>query len=170
MNDEQKTCLWISIAVIVLMAIFPPTPHGCYYRALYGGFGRDKEVKPLGHVFHPGYTFLLVTEASNIGLGKLIVQWAVVALITGVLIYKHKGKKDNKRQEICLLIGITIIVLMAIFPPAGKGLAFFFAAKSEEIEYAQLLIQCSVVGAITAGLIYTLRDKKDKKQKDKQKQ
>ena len=99
----------------------------------------------------------------------MFLQWAVAAVVTGGLIYAFKDKKDNKKQKICLLIGIVVIVLMAIFPPANKGLAFFFTAKSQEIKYAQLLIQCIVVAAITAGLIYALRDKKDKKQKDEQK-
>jgi glucose uptake protein GlcU len=166
------------MAVILLMAAFPPTQHGTYYRALFGGFGRDKEVKPLGHVFHPGYTFLLVTEASNIGLGKLIVQWAVVALITGAFIYKYKGKKDNKRQEICLWIGIATIVLMGIFPPVDKPVpvgkliewSVFFTAKSWEIEYATLFGQWSIVGALTGGLIYAYKDKKRKESGGEEKQ
>jgi len=175
MNDEQKTCLRIGIAVIILMAIFPPTPLGCYYRALYGGFGPKKEEPPIvDYIFHCGYTFLLTAlltaKTSNIGFGKLIVQWAVTALVTAALIYTHKAKKDNKRQRICLLIGIVVIVLMAIFPSVDKGIGFFFTAKGGEIEYAQLLIQCSAVAVITAGLIYTLRDKKNVKLKNKQKQ
>jgi glucose uptake protein GlcU len=112
----------------------------------------------------------LVTEASNIGLGKLIVQWAVVALITGALIYKYEGKKDNERQEICLWIGIATIVLMGIFPPVDKPVpvgkliewSVFFTAKSWEIEYATLFGQWSIVGAITGGLIYAYKDKKHK--------
>jgi hypothetical protein len=170
MNDEQKTCLWIGIAVIALMAIFPPTPHGCYYRALYGGFGPKKEEPPIvDHIFHCGYTFLFTAKTSK-AFDKLFVQWAVVALITAGLIYTHKAKEDNKKQRICLLIGTAVIVLMAIFPPADKRLAFFFTAKAEEIEYTQLLIQCSVVAVITAVLFYTLRNKKDKKLTANQKQ
>ncbi|MHC4572211.1 MAG: hypothetical protein ACYS0C_09090 [Planctomycetota bacterium] len=72
MNDKQKTCLWSGIAVIVLMAIFPPTPHGCYYRALYGGFGPKKEEPPIvDHIFHCGYTFLFTAETSK-AFDKLI--------------------------------------------------------------------------------------------------
>jgi len=76
----------------------------------------------------------------------------------------------NDKQKTCLRIGIAIIALMAIFPPAVKRLASFFTAKAEEIEYAQLLVQCIVVAAITTGLIYTLRDKRDKKPTANQKQ
>jgi len=167
MNDEQKTCLWIGIAVIVLMAIFPPTRRGAVrYPAGIRHPGRPQEILWV----KPGYTLLFAAKVSEIGFGKLFLQWAVAAVVTAALIYTHKTKKDNKKQKICLLIGIVVIVLMAIFPPAGKGLAFFFTAKAEEIEYAQLLIQCSVVSAITAGLFYTLRDKKDKKLSDNQKQ
>jgi len=66
----------------------------------------------------------------------------------------------NDEQKTCFWISIAVSTLMAIFPFADKGLGFFFTAKAEEIEYAQLLIQCSVAAGITADLIYTLRDKK----------
>lgn len=186
MNTKQKIYLWVGITVIAIMGIFPPTPHGYYYEAHYGGFGPNKEeqMKPLGHSFHSGYTSLFTAKASEIALGKLIVQWSVVAVVTGGSIYSFKGKKDNKKQKICLWIGIAVIVLMAIFPPVDKRIisvysrtnrglvpdyktikyAFFFTAKSQEIEYRILFGQWCIIGAATIGLIYTFRDRKPKGQ------
>jgi hypothetical protein len=96
-NRKQKNCLLIGIAIIVLMAIFPPTPEGCYYRPLYGGFGPNKEerMKPLDYTFHCGYTFLFTAKTSEIAFNKLFVQWAVVAVITAGLMYTLRDKKDK---------------------------------------------------------------------------
>ena len=87
-------------------------------------------VQLLFYIFHSGYTFLLTAKTSNIEFGKLIVQWAVAALVTAALIYTHKTKKDNKKQKICLLVGITIIVLMAIFPPADKRIISGYSRRN----------------------------------------
>jgi len=101
MNKKQKYCLWIGIVVIVLMGIFPPTRRGYFYKDHYGGFGPNKEerMKPLDYSFHSGYTFLFSAEVSDIGFGKLIVQWAVVAVVTGGLIFTFGDKKDEKSKD-----------------------------------------------------------------------
>lgn len=101
MNREQKICLWVGIVVIVLMGIFPPTRRGFIYEAHVGGLRHSKEerIEPLDYSFHLGYTFLLTAEVSDIGFGKLIVQWAVVAVVTGGLIYKFRDKKDKKLKD-----------------------------------------------------------------------
>ena len=73
-----------------------------------------------------------------------------------------------------LWIGITLIVLMGIFPPASKTIwsggdykvlnyyAVLLDIRSEDIEYGKLLIQWSIVGAITGDLFVTLKDKEPK--------
>jgi hypothetical protein len=81
--------------------------------------------------------------------------------VTGGLIYRFKDKEDNRRQKICLWAGLAVIVLMGTFPPVGKGIAFFFKVKSQEIKYATLAVQWCMVGAITGSLIYAFKDKKD---------
>ncbi len=53
-------------------------------------------MKPLGYTFHCGYTFLFTAETSNIAFNKLIMQWAVAALVTAGLIYTLRDKKDKK--------------------------------------------------------------------------
>ncbi len=99
----------------------------------------------------------------------------------------------NKKQKICLWAGIAVIVLMGIFPstrrgyepavrippgirpppgitpqpiyvkPAHYGYTFLLTAKTSEIGFDKLFVQWAVAALVTAGLIYTLRDKKDKK-------
>lgn len=189
-NDEQKIRLWLGICVIVLMGIFPPTPRGyCPAVRIPAGIRYPGRPQEIIHYEPPhfGYTFLFTVKTSDIGFGKLVVQWAVVAVVTAGSIYSFRDKKDNKKQKICLWIGIAVIVLMGIFLPVGKRIisshsrtnrglvpdyktikyAFFFTAKSQEIEYGKLFGQWSIVGAVTGGLIYAFRDKK---LKDEQKQ
>ena len=100
MNDRQKICLWLGIAVIVLMGIFPPTPRGWYYRALYGGIRRENGEPPIvDHIFHCGYTFLFTAKESEISLNKLIIQWGIVGAVTFGLIYTFRDKKAKDEQK-----------------------------------------------------------------------
>ena len=93
MNDRQKICLWLGIAVIVVMGIFPPTRRGAVrYPAGIRHPGRPQEILWV----KPGYTFLFTAKASEIGFDKLFLQWAVAAVVTGGLIYAFKDKKDQK--------------------------------------------------------------------------
>ena len=99
-NERQKRCVWVGIAVILLTAVFPPTRRG--YEpggSIPPGIRPPPGVSPTPIYVKPphyGYTFLLSAEVGEIGFGKLILQWAVVALITGAFIYKYK---DKKRKE-----------------------------------------------------------------------
>ena len=173
LNRKQKTVLRIGIAVIVVMGIFPPTRRGyCPAVRIPAGIRHPGRPQEIIHYEPPhfGYTFLLIAKISDIGFGKLLVQWIMVAVVTGGSIYTFKDKKDNKKQKNCLWIGIAVIVLMGIIPPVDKGTNFFFAAKSEEIEYVKLFIQWIIVGAITVGLIYAFRDQKEKRLKADQNQ
>ena len=102
MNRKQKVCMWVGIGVFVLMGIFPPTRRGycpavTYWPGLIqpGVPRRPLWVKPA----HYGYTFLFSAEVSDIGFGKLIVQWAVVAVVTGGLIFTFGDKKPKDEQK-----------------------------------------------------------------------
>jgi len=92
MNKKQLTVLWIGIAAIVLMGIFPP------WQVMEGGRGAF------------GYCFILRPPGSSqstsiarfwrwrVCLGRLdtsclFIQWAMVAMITGGLIITLKDKK-----------------------------------------------------------------------------
>ncbi len=184
-NKKQITYLWIGIAVIALMGIFPPTRRG-YRPAMtyYSGLVRRGEgPQPIGHKrAHYGYTFLFSAEASDIALNKLIIQWGIVGAVTFGLIYIFRYEKP-KKQKFCLWAGIVVVALMGIFPPTPPGMpprplisgksphyTFFFSAKASDIALNKLVIRWGIVGAVTFGLIYTFRDKKARKSKDEQKE
>lgn len=81
MNKIQKITLWAGIIVIVAMGLFPPVELGTFRR---GGGGGTRIP----------YEFLY--EAENIKFTKLLIQWFIVAVITGGLIVCFKGEKDKK--------------------------------------------------------------------------
>lgn len=99
-NKKQKNCLLIGIAIIVLMAIFPPTQRGyCPGGPIPPGIRPPPGItpKPIYVIpAHYGYTFLFTAKVSEIAFHKLFVQWAVVAVITAGLIYTLRDKKDVK--------------------------------------------------------------------------
>ncbi len=80
MNWIQKTFLWIGIAVIVIMGIFPP-----WAMSGQGAFAPE------------GYSFILnpPTELCHINTSRLYVQWTMVAVVTGGLILTFKNNKKN---------------------------------------------------------------------------
>ena len=88
MNWKQKICLWVGIAVIVAMGIFPPVYHHTVF-----SWSNGPTVRP------PKYEFLLTATGSAIEYSKLFVQWAIIAVITGGLIYTFKDKKDEKVED-----------------------------------------------------------------------
>ena len=81
MNRKQRKCLWIGIAVFVLMGLFPP----CY------GPGRGESA----------YTFLFLPLIEGdtywrIDMHRLCVQWAIVAVLTGRLLLTFHEKKKTR--------------------------------------------------------------------------
>jgi len=77
----------------------------------------------------------------------------------------------NKQQKTILWIGITFFVLAGLFPPQmyptdgggyiDRGYSFIFAiARRYRIDAPKLLIQWSIIAAVTGGLLVTLRDDK----------
>ena len=71
MSKTQLKILWIGMVIFVLMGLFPPkeynTPEGSHA---------------------DGYGFIFTVD--NIDFSRLIVQWAIVAVVTGGLIYSIK--------------------------------------------------------------------------------
>jgi len=63
MTKTQLKVLWIGIAIFVLMGLFPPT----------------------GSSYFPPYDFILT--GANVDVCLLCIQWAIVAVVTGGLIY-----------------------------------------------------------------------------------
>jgi hypothetical protein len=84
----------------------------------------------------------------------------------------------NRKQMICLWIGIAVFVLMGIFPPwiVHSGIVqridgyhlILRPPESDEwywyplLNTSYLYIQWTIVAVITVGLCYTLRDKNPK--------
>jgi hypothetical protein len=75
MNRTQLKVLWIGIGLIVLMGLFPP--------------GRG------------GYRFILDTR--SVSLGHLCIEWALVVVVTGGLIYSLKFDPELMLKIPCLL-------------------------------------------------------------------
>lgn len=96
MNWKQKICLWIGIAVIVLMGLFPPWVF--QVKSTY-----VNELVDAGYAFitnPPHYLFRGdIKIGASIELARLAVQWAIVAVITGGLIVTLADKKDKKPKE-----------------------------------------------------------------------
>ena len=85
MNLKQKICLWIGIAVIVAMGIFPPW------------IVAPTILSPQ----HGGYHFILsppevgYNHCYSLNTSLLLIQWAMVATITGGLLVTLKDKKKE---------------------------------------------------------------------------
>jgi hypothetical protein len=76
MSKTQLIVLWAGIGILVLMGLFPPGTRG-------------------------GYDFIL--QASSVSLGRLCIEWVIVVLITGGLIYTLKVDPDLMLKIPCLL-------------------------------------------------------------------
>ena len=95
---------------------------------------------------------------------------AIGFVVVWIIYWIVKGFLDNKKKQIsCLWIGISVIVLMGIFPPALQQHSIynnryvkysFILYANGPIVLRHLIVQWIVVTAITGGLIYTFRDNK----------
>jgi len=87
MNRKQKICLWVGIALIVVMGLFPPWV--CeYYRDGAKSF-----------VIRPGPYSLIVSPPEYgkfVDLYRLGIQYLVVAVVTAGLIITLRDKKAPK--------------------------------------------------------------------------
>jgi hypothetical protein len=109
MNNKQKKCLWVGIALIVIMGLFPPWV--C----------EREERKSRG--YGEGYEWKSTTEPGS---------------------YSWIGNPPRTHFEKTFDGRATI--------------------RAKFVDLYRLGIQCFVVAVVTAGLIITLRDKKDPKQ------
>mgnify|MGYP000244575914 CR=1 FL=1 len=93
----------------------------------------------------------------------------------------------NKTQLLVMWVGIAIVVLMGIFPPWAEQVTYIddgvrrciaggyhwlwfrhFPSNSELTIYTtRLAIQCLIVALLTAGFVFTFKEK-DQKLKDEQ--
>jgi hypothetical protein len=88
MNKKQKIVFLVGFGTIVIMGLIPP-----WY---FPGPGEALIEGSYGFIFSPpsyeGYTF-----APNIDLYRLLVQWAVVIIATGGMIFILKD--DNWKVQ-----------------------------------------------------------------------
>ena len=92
MNRKQKVALWAGIAVFVLMGLFPP-------------WGRVKHsISP--EIISCGYCFVGTPPAAGefdkgyrVDSQRLLIQWAMVAAVTGGAIVTLKGRKTGARES-----------------------------------------------------------------------
>ena len=80
MNRKQKIVLWTGIVVIVLMGLFPPvllegSPDGAY--------SND----------HKDYIFITDPSNTHILWSNLFLQWILVSVVTGCLMYVLRDSK-----------------------------------------------------------------------------
>jgi hypothetical protein len=77
LNRTQRVVLWFGIGMLVLMGLFPPGARG-------------------------GYAFIL--QARSVSLSRLCIEWALVILVTGGLIYALKIDPDLMLRPPCWLL------------------------------------------------------------------
>jgi len=97
----------------------------------------------------------------------------------------------NKKQTVCLCLGIIVFVLMGLFPPwmmispigdyvknvysfiLNPVKAGYYSDVRDEllwesrIDASRLFVQWATVAVITGGLIYTFKDKPKNNEKEK---
>jgi len=98
MNANQKKCLIWGIAVIAIMGAFPPwRMYSCAPQS------HIKRYEPADYSFiaeppKPRWSKYRVYGVA-IDLPRLLIQWAVVAVITGGLFVALKDKKPKDKQK-----------------------------------------------------------------------
>ena len=134
--------------------------------------------------------FLIRKHLFNLLILPIILLGEMFKMITWLLQKSKQLLQKNKRLSI-LWIGILLIVLMGLFPPwvvesekktknyLGGSMAQEYRyttepgpyswigdppARAKFVDLYRLGIQYFVVAVVTAGLIITLKDKKDPKQ------
>ncbi len=100
MNRKQIIVLWIGIAAIVIMGIFPPWILNAEGASLM--IQTQREISELSNQNFHTYHFILsgprvknVSFLLRVDLPKLSVQWITVAAITGGLLVTFRDKKKD---------------------------------------------------------------------------
>lgn len=92
MNKKQKVALWVGIAAAVIMGLYPPWN---YDHPKLGS-------KSIGYssIFTPAqkqvteYNDTYTETANAIDATRLIIEWVLVAIVTGGLIVTLSGGKE----------------------------------------------------------------------------
>ncbi len=71
MSKTQLKILWIGIVIFVLMGLFPPAESFSPENSYAAGYG-------------------FISNVGNVAFSRLFIQWAIVAILTGGLIYSLK--------------------------------------------------------------------------------
>ena len=96
LNETQKKVILIGLVVIILMGLFPPWK--CIYCNLEGAC--VKRLAGYKFIFSPPYCG---GSDAEIEKDRLILQWIIVIMITGLAVYFtstqvnffHQNKKSN---------------------------------------------------------------------------
>lgn len=94
MNRKQKICLWIGIAIIVVMGIFPP-----WVMPITSRYGSRDTVKRRYYYGYHSIWEQRENPVESIDFHRLGLQWAITSVITGSLIYSFKDKKPKEHQK-----------------------------------------------------------------------
>ena len=92
MNRKQKIVLYASVIAIVLMTVFPPVGPYTVFRD-----GVDLQ----GHLIGGGYTQyygFIIEDSENIRYGLFSIQYGIVAVVAGCLIYAFRNKNLKDEQ------------------------------------------------------------------------
>ena len=154
MNKKQITVLWIAVTLVALIGTVPPQ----YSWTTVGNLGRGSRIQREPRVSTEG--------GSKTDMGKLIGYWVVIGSVAATLIYTLRDKKNNKdkkrglgtmnkKQLISIWCGIVGIVIVGLYN----------LLVSYSVDYNRFCLWVFIVALVTGGLIYTFRDKQDKKDK-----
>lgn len=84
MNKKQERLLWVGIAIIVLMGIFPPVMLSETDGGGYCGEGNG---------------FIFNISDVRVDAPQLFVQWVMVAVVTGGLFVTFKDRKKIEKEK-----------------------------------------------------------------------
>lgn len=94
LNNKQTIALWIGVAAVVILGLYPPWTNDHPARGKKF-IGYSAIFSPAAKEF-PGYGGQYHTTANSIDVTILLVEWVIIAVITGGLIVtlsiNDKGK------------------------------------------------------------------------------
>jgi len=103
-NLKQKIVVWVGVAIVLLMGIVPPWKHQIrisekvtFEPAGYGFIFSPP--KPKAHQGAPNRPY--------IQFSRLLLQWALVAVIAGVIVNALKRKEDEEEPSILQEIDVS---------------------------------------------------------------
>jgi len=139
MNQKQEVALWVGIIIFVLMGLFPPCMSSYSDSAAY---------------YFTGHCFIFDLYHYRVDVPHLLAGWAMVAVVTGGLIYTVRDKKPRAKvnmqkgfRKITIVLSVLISVLLfavgAMMGVAGDEdwwLAFVYAFVSIAVLWIVYLI------------------------------